>query len=83
LNGNSGKPRDVGAGNQSRPHLIDGAEDGSTVPVARGLLGWVVRGLSPKTRIRFYSPAVAYAVIAGLISACGVVAGSLLRRALR
>jgi hypothetical protein len=31
----------------------------------------------------FYSPAVAYAVIAGLISCCGVVAGSLLRRALR
>ncbi len=30
-----------------------------------------------------YSPALAYAVIAGLISACGVVAGSLLRRALR
>ena len=28
----------------------------------------------------FYSPALAYAVIAGLISACGVVAGSLLRR---
>ena len=31
----------------------------------------------------FYSPAVAYAVIAGLISLCGVVAGSLLRRASR
>jgi hypothetical protein len=30
-----------------------------------------------------YSPAVAYAVIAGLISSCGVLAGSLLRRALR
>ena len=27
----------------------------------------------------FYSPAVAYAVIAGLIASCGVVAGSLLR----
>ena len=31
----------------------------------------------------FYSPAVAYAVIAALISSGGVVAGSLLRRALR
>ena len=31
----------------------------------------------------FYSPAVAYAVIAGLVSSCAVVAGSLLRRALR
>ena len=31
----------------------------------------------------FYSPAVAYAVIAGLIASCGVVVGSLLRRALR
>ena len=31
----------------------------------------------------FNSPAAAYAVIAGLISCCGVVAGSLLRRAVR
>lgn len=31
----------------------------------------------------FYPPAVAYALIAGLVSSCGVVAGSLLRRALR
>jgi hypothetical protein len=31
----------------------------------------------------FHSPAVAYAVIAGLISSCGVVAGSLLRQELR
>jgi hypothetical protein len=31
----------------------------------------------------FYSPAVAYGVIAGLLSSCGVVVGSLMRRALR